>query len=572
MALKALLLRKKIDQLKKAAEAMEPKLEALRTRSAEFETRAAELEAAVNEITEETPEADRQVVTEEVDAFDQERSEHEEEAKKAEEEKEDLEKQIRETEAELEELEKKQEEKPAEKEPEPEPEEEKPEEKRRGDYTNMKVRSVFDKMSIQERTALVNNENIKAWLGEYRSAMKEKRAISNVGLTIPTEILPLFRENIERWSKLYNHVNVIAVAGEARQPIMGTIPEAVWTECCANLNELDLAFNDWTMDCYKVGGYFVLCKANVEDSDIDLLAAIVEALGQAIGKAVDKAILYGRNTDANQNMPLGVVTRLLQTSQPAGYPSTARAWADLHTSHVKSEGTAVSPITGLDLIKALIADSAIASSNYSRGELLWIANEKTYKNIVAQSLNVNAAGAVVAGIEGRMPVVGGDIEVLNFVPDDVIIFGYFDLYTLAERAGREFASSEHVRFIQDQIVYKGTARYDGAPIIAEGFGIIALNGASVAATDATFPQDEANSAQGLVLNKSSVSVAVSGKVQLHATTIPEGQAVTWTSADTSKATVSTAGLVTGVASTSAVVITAASGNANAFCTVAVTES
>lgn len=492
MALKALLLRKKIDQLRKAAEAMEPKLEELRKRSAEFEIRATELEAAVNEITEETSEEDRAIVTEEVDAFDQERDAHDAEVTAAETEKADLERQIQETEEELEAIEKKQEEKPAEKEPEPEPEEKKPEEIKRGDYTNMKTRSVFDKMTIQERNALVGEENVKAWLGEYRSAIREKRAVTNVGLTIPTEILPLFRENIQRWSKLYDHVNVIAVAGEARQPVQGTIPEAVWTECCANLNELSLAFNDWTMDCFKVGGYFVLCKANVEDSDIDLLATIVEALGQAIGKALDKAILYGRNTDGNQNMPLGVVTRLLQTSQPAGYPSTARTWADLHTSHVKAEGTAQSPVTGLALLQALIADSAIASSEYSRGELLWIANEKTYKNIVAQTLNVNAAGAVVAGIEGRMPVVGGDIEVLNFVPDNVIIFGYFDLYTLAERAGREFASSEHVRFVQDQIVYKGTARYDGAPIIAEGFGIIALNGATPAATDGVFPQDSAN--------------------------------------------------------------------------------
>ena len=352
--------------------------------------------------------------------------------------------------------------------------------------------NVIEKMDAQKRTALFNDESVKNWIGEIRSAIKEKRAITNVGLTIPEVILPLLRENIQNWSKLYDRVLVRPVSGEARQVIQGTVAEAIWTECCANLNELALAFNDWAVDCFKVGGYYALCNANIEDSEYDLVAEVISALGQAIGKALDKAILYGRNTSANANMPLGVVTRLVQTAQPSGYPATARTWVDLHTSNVLAEGTAQSPLTGKDLIKALVADSAVASTDYSRGQITWIMNDKTYKGIVAEAVEVNSAGAIVAGINGTMPVVGGDIVVLNFVPDNVIIFGYFDLYLLAERAGRKFASSEHVRFLADQTVYKGTARYDGAPIIAEAFGAIALNGETVSATAVTFPQDTAN--------------------------------------------------------------------------------
>ena len=84
-----------------------------------------------------------------------------------------------------------------------------------------------------------------------------------------------------------------------------------------------------------------------------------------------------------------------------------------------------------------------------------------------------------------MPVVGGIIEVLSFIPDNVIIAGYFDLYVLAERAGSRFASSEHVRFLQDQPVFKGTARYDGAPAIAEAFVAVGI-GAAPTATAVTF--------------------------------------------------------------------------------------
>lgn len=118
-------------------------------------------------------------------------------------------------------------------------------------------------------------------------------------------------------------------------------------------------------------------------------------------------------------------------------------------------------------------------------------NEKTYSYVVASTMATNAAGAIVAGVDGTMPVLGGVIEVLDFIPDNVIIAGYFDLYLLAERAGQKFATSEHVRFLQDQTVMKGTARYDGKPAIAEGFVAIGINGATPTAT-MSFAADTAN--------------------------------------------------------------------------------
>jgi len=468
--LKTLLLRKKIDDAKKA-------LDALRAKDADFDQREADLAEAFGEITAENTEEERTAIEEQMNTFDAEKEAHESEKK-------DLEEVIRSAEEELEEAEKKQDEKPAE-EPAPAPVEEPAE---RTMVNTMNKRSVFRNMNMQERTAFVSNEGVKNWLSEIRSAIKEKRAITNVGLTIPTEVLPLLRENIAVWSKLYDRVNLVRIGGEARQPIMGTIPEAIWTECCANLNEMTLGFNDWEVDCYKVGGYYAICNANLEDSDIDLAAVIIEALGQGIGKALDKAILYGRNISTNSKMPLGVVSRLLQTTQPADYPATARTWADLHESHVISAGSAA----GVALIKALVNASAVAANDYSRGAMTWVMNDKTYKKIVAETLEVNASGAVVSAINGVIPVAGGDAVVLNFMPDDVIVFGYFDLYLLAERAARKFAQSEHVRFLQDQTVFKGTARYDGAPVIAESFGIVTLGTATASASAVTFPQDTAN--------------------------------------------------------------------------------
>lgn len=459
MALRVLMTKKELEQKRKA-------LEELRMKDAEFETRNAELEAAIEEV--ETDE-EKAFVREAIDAFEKDTAEHEA-AKK------DLDEEVRKLEAELDELEK-------ETDPEPEAEPEPAAEKRK-DNKIMNTRKFFN-MTMQERDAFFAREDVQGFLAETRAAIREKRALTNVGLTVPEVMLGLIRENILEYSKLYKHVNVIAINGEGRQIVMGTIPEAVWTDCCANLNELDLTFADVEVNCWKVGGYFAVCNANLEDSDIDLANQLLTAIGQAIGLALDKAILYGTGT----RMPLGIVTRLAQTSQPADYPATARTWTDLHTSNIKAINSA--GMTGPQLFAAITEDFGAAKGKYSRGEKVFVMNEKTYTALAAKAISVDAAGNIVSGVFDRMPVLGGVIEVLDFVPDNVIIGGYFDLYLLAERAGTKFATSEHVKFLADQTVMKGTARYDGQPSIAEGFVAIGINNTTPNAS-MSFAPDTAN--------------------------------------------------------------------------------
>ena len=463
MALRALMLRKELDQLNK-------QLAELRTKAEGFTAREAELETAINEA--ETDE-ERSTVSEAVEAFENEREETNGEIA-------GLEERVSGIESELEALEDNQDPAPA---PAADPEP-KPENRERG-FTIMNKRNIFRSMDVQTRDALFAREDVTNFLTQVRTAIKEKRAITGGGLLVPEVFLGLIRENILEYSKLYKHVNLRQIGGNGTVVVMGTIPEAVWTDCCANLNELDLTFNDAEVACWRVGGYFDVCNATLEDSDIDLASELLTVLGQAIGLALDKAILFGLGT----RMPLGVFTRLAQTAAPADYPATARPWADLHTSNIKSIAASVK---GIDLFRAFLTDTAAAKGKYSRGEKVWVMNETTYTAIVAAGMSIDAGGAIVAGVNGQMPVIGGVIEVLDFVPDNVIIGGYFDLYLLAERAGTRLDQSEHVHFIQDRTVFRGTARYDGLPVIAEGFVAIGINGTTPSASGITFAPDTAN--------------------------------------------------------------------------------
>ena len=451
MALRVLMTKKKLDTAKKS-------LEELRSQREEFEKRESEIEKAIEEaLTEE----EKKVVEEEIDKHEAEKAELDEKEKALSDELADLE---------------------TEQEKEPEVKEV-PKEEERKSVKTMETRKFFN-MNPQERDAFFAREDVNKYLDEVRSAIREKRALTNVGLTIPEVFMGLIRENLIDYSKLYKYVDVRRINGEGRAVIMGSIPEAVWTECCANLNELTLGFNDVELDCYKLGGYFAVCNANMEDSAISLATELVIALSKAIGLALDKAILYGTGV----KMPLGVVSRLAQTEAPATYPATARTWVDLHTSNIKS---IPANTTGAALIAAIITAFGNAKGKYSRGTKVWVMNELTYTNLVAASVSVDASGAIVAGVNGQMPVIGGNIEVLDFIPDNVIIGGYFDLYLLAERAGAKFMTSEHVRFLQDQTVIKATARYDGEPAIAEAFVAIGLNAVTPNAT-MSFAADTAN--------------------------------------------------------------------------------
>ena len=462
MALKALMLRKKIDVKKK-------ELEAVRAKAAELETREAELATAIEET--ETDE-ERSVVEEEVNSFENDKAQNTAAADA-------LEGEIRQLEEELEEEEKRQDTSA------PAPVPEKAEDQRKSKVEDtMRTRGFFKGMSDERRNAIFGQEDVKAFLGEIRTAISEKRAVSGVGAIIPQVFMGLLRENMVNYSKLYKHVNVRPIGGTGRMAIQGAVTEAIWTECCANLNELDLPFYSEEFDCWRAAGYYAVCNAVIEDADIDLADTLMDALLQAIGIAVDKAILYGTGT----RMPLGVVTRLAQTAQPAGYSETARPWADLHTSNIKTIAAAT---TGKDFFAAFVVDAGAAKGKYARGRKVWVMNETTYTAIIAQSVSIDAGGAIVAGVNGEMPVVGGTIEVLDFIPDNVVIGGYFELYVLVERAGAKFMESQHVRFLADQTVYKGTARYDGKPVIAEAFVAIGINGTTPTAA-MTFAPDTAN--------------------------------------------------------------------------------
>ncbi len=458
MALKTLILRKKIED-------RQEQLKTMQTREEDLKKREQELEQSIEEAN---TEEEKNLVEEEVEKFEKDKDEHEKT-------KEKLEREVAELEEELAKLEKEQQ----------IPVKQENVEEREAEI-RMNTREFFG-LNMQERTAFFENDKVKNFLGEVRTCIKEKRAIANVGLTIPDVMLPLLKTKVEETSKLIKRVSLRPVPGQARQRIMGTIPEAVWTEMCSKLNELDLSFNDTEVDGYKVGGFFAVCNAILEDNDVNLASEIINALGKSIGKALDKAILYG----TGNKMPLGIVTRLAQTTKPSNYSDTEREWKDLHEKNIKTGSGA----TGLKLFQEIVSNTKSIINDYFESDIIFCMNKATHTDIIVQSMDKNLNAAVVAGVKNEMPVIGGEILEFSFIPEGDIIYGYPDAYLLAERAGTVLGQSEHVRFLDDQTVFKGTARYDGKPVIPEAFGLMSLT-TKKPVTSVEFKPDTANGETG----------------------------------------------------------------------------
>ena len=111
---------------------------------------------------------------------------------------------------------------------------------------------------------------------------------------------------------------------------------------------------------------------------------------------------------------MGIVTRLAQTSKPENYPANFREWVDLHTSNVLSIDNS---LTGTAFWAALQLDASAAYNRYARGEMFWAMNSKTYAKLKAKAIATDINGAFVAMVGGTLPIVSGDIDILEFMPD-----------------------------------------------------------------------------------------------------------------------------------------------------------
>ena len=272
----------------------------------------------------------------------------------------------------------------------------------------------------------------------------------------------------------------------------------------ANINEITLDFTQLEMDGYMLAGYMAISNAVLQDdSDLQLLTSILNAMGEANARAMDKAIVYG----TGKKMPVGFITRLAASAKPDWWNNDQGDFSDLHSSHILKLD--IDSTSGAAFFGTLIESLGIADPKYSDGRVFWVMNRKTHIKLMAKALAFDASAALAAGINNTFPIIGGDIVELEFMADNDIAGGFGSLMRMVEREGMSIASSDIPLFLRNMTVFRSIGRYDGKPARGEAFVLVNFHNTQPT-TSISFAPDLANEKLGTLIVTTAAGTSTSG--------------------------------------------------------------
>ncbi|MDF2877996.1 MAG: hypothetical protein K0S30_1092 [Clostridia bacterium] len=410
-------------KLRKDLAIKKTQLESLRQQQADFKKREAELETALEEAK---AEDDINLVNEGIETLEKEVKEANADEKAA-----TIENEIADIEKELSELDERSE----------ESKKENPK-KERGEkgMNKLQVRELLKTGAYYER----------AEVKEFYDKFKNLRAVTGGELTIPEIVVNRIMDILGDYSTLYPLVDKIRVNGTTRILIDTDTTAATWVEMSAPIPTGDVGtVTDISFDGYKIGKVTFVDNSMLQDSIINLDDYVTKKIARAISLGLDLAILKG--TGVTNKQPDGIIPKLA-----ANHKVTAN--------------------TGklIDIVKPI---SLIDTGADSIGEIVAVMKRATYYNkFLGYTINVNSSGQVV----GKLPnltqpdLLGLRVVFNNNMDADTVLFGDFSKYTLVERESVTIDTSEHVKFVEDQMAFRGKGRFDGKPTKTDAFVLVTV--------------------------------------------------------------------------------------------------
>ncbi|EGO2729452.1 phage major capsid protein [Enterococcus faecalis] len=418
MALKQIMLQRKITSKTELLRSLEEK-------DAEFKTREKNLEAAIEEAE---TEEEQQAVEDEVNKFNEEKEPHDQQKK-------ELEEEIRSLQEELDGLNEK---KPT----------GKGEERKMGDKKETRNKNLMD---YHERS------DVKEFYDELRERLQMRAngqvlpdGPSGAELIIPDIIVNRIRERIGDFTTLYPLVDKVIAKGRVKLILDVDTSEATWLEMRGALpEEDDSKLTAVEFDGFKIGRIVYIDNSLLEDSVINLDGYLTKRIARSIAKGLDKAIVTGTGKDDKQ--PDGILPKIPGKNKVTKKPTYEE----------------LIPVLGL-----------IDTGEDATGEIVAVMHRQTYYNRIATlTLHVNSNGVDVVQLPNLAEpnFLGLKVVFNNYLPQDKILFGVFDKYTLVERESVRVDMSGHYKFREDQTAVRGLGRYDGKPVLPEAFVEVTLD-------------------------------------------------------------------------------------------------
>jgi HK97 family phage major capsid protein len=217
-----------------------------------------------------------------------------------------------------------------------------------------------------------------------------------------------------------------------------------WTPESGSYTSSEPSFGRVTLTAKKLTAYTSAANELLADSAISLEALLLRLFPQALAYFEDDAFING----IGGGQPVGLIN------------------ADALVTVAKETGQAATTITAENIDKMY---SRMLPSSRSRA--VWLAHPDTLPQIVSMSRAIgtggsavmmnNMAGAAPASLYGRPLLLSEKCQTLGTAGD--LFFVDFSYYVIGDRQSLSMAASPHVRFQNDETVWRFTQRVDGRP-------------------------------------------------------------------------------------------------------------
>ncbi|MFD2306007.1 phage major capsid protein [Enterococcus termitis] len=422
MALRQLLVNKKIKERKSL-------LDQLRSAFSDLKKRESDLEAAIGEAA----------TDEEIKAVEEEVEELQKEIDEKKEEEKELVAEIEDLETELKELE--------EKEPE-------------DDKGNGDVRSMAK--TVQTRTQELGDNYLTREVLDFYTELRSKlksRAAGNVlpaggdnEIIVPDLVMSRIRERIGDFTTLYPLVDLVVAKGRVKLILDVDTKEATWMEMRGVTlpEDDDSELSAVEFDGFLIGRIVYIDNSLLDDAQpiLNLDDYLTKRIARSIAKGIDKAIAVGEGKEKKQ--PAGIIPAIPTENQVTAKP----AYAEI-----------IPHIGKIDTGEDATGDITVAMHR-----------QTYYERIAALTLHVDSGGKDVVQLPNLSTpnFLGLPVVFNNYIPKDKLIFGVFEKYTLVEREETKIDSSQHYKFRDYQTAIRGIGRYDGKPVEPAAFVQVTL--------------------------------------------------------------------------------------------------
>ena len=219
---------------------------------------------------------------------------------------------------------------------------------------------------------------------------------------------------------------------------------AYWTPESGSYTSSEPSFGRVQLTAKKLTGYTSAANELLADAAISLEALLLRLFPAALAFFEDDAFING----VGGGQPVGIINADALVTVPK---ETGQAATSLVTENIDKMYSRMLPS--------------------SRGRAVWVAHPDTLPQIVSMSRSVgtggsavmmnNMAGAAPASIYGRPLILSEKCQTLGTAGD--IFFVDFGYYVIGDRQSLSMAASPHVRFQNDETVWRFTQRVDGRP-------------------------------------------------------------------------------------------------------------